>query len=274
MRNQNLKLKILNFELWFLIFSFQLLVIFALCGCAVVDFLTPEGLTSYEQLSAVYYRTELKQSSAADVLADIHMVEYDQVPMLISQSKSIIAAVGQSKKGYKTWFNMVAFDEGTPKRDEDHAGSTEYELKAKRKYFFVTDEKPKILFVEPRENLSFDCQMVLEGEVLDKPYANENAKRIATLRRASENVHKDMGEVSKDNKSLAVSGMLINQALETILVKLDSSPVLASELADESGIEFNHISFDKGRIRMVVAGDVVTVKMKLGSLVSKFEEEQ
>ena len=38
MQNQNLKLKILNFELWFLIFSFQLLVIFGLCGCAVVEY--------------------------------------------------------------------------------------------------------------------------------------------------------------------------------------------------------------------------------------------
>jgi hypothetical protein len=55
--------------------------------------------------------------------------------MLISQSKSIIAAVGQSKKGYKTWFDMVAFDES--------------ELTARRKYVYIADERPKQLFVEP-----------------------------------------------------------------------------------------------------------------------------
>ena len=274
MQNQDLKLKILNFELWFLVFSLQLLVIFAFCGCGVVEFLTPEGPPSYEQLSASYYQTELKKSSAADVLAGIRMAEYDQDMELISQSKSIIASVGQKKKGYKTWLSMVAFDEGTPTRDEGYTGSTEYELKARRKYLFVVDEKPKILFVEPRENLSFDCEMVLEAEVLDEPYANENAKRIAILRQVLENVRKDIDEVGPDNETLAVSGMLINQALEAVLVKLDNSPVLASELADKSGVQFDHISFDKGKIRMVVADDIVTVKMRLGSLVSKFEEEE
>ena len=274
MQKQNLKLEISNFEPWFLIFSFQLLVIFALGGCAVVDFLTPEGPPSYEQLSKSYYQTELKESSAADVLAGIRMVEYDQNMELISQSKSIIASVGQKKKGYKTWFNMVAFDEGTLTRDEGYTGSTEYELKARRKYLFVVDEKPKILFVEPRENLSFDCEMVLEAEVLDEPYASENAKRIAILRQVLENVRRDVDEVGQDNKTLAVSGMLINQALEVVLVKLDSSPVLASKLADEGGLEFSHISFDKGKIRMTVADDIVTVKIRLGSLVGKFEQEQ
>jgi hypothetical protein len=30
-------------------------------------------------------------------------------------------------------------------------------------------------------------------------------------------------------------------------------------------VEFEHTSFDKGKIEMLVAGDIVTVKIKLGS---------
>jgi len=250
MQNQNLKFKILNYRLWFLVFSFQL-VILLLCGCVVMDaveFLTPEGPPSYEQISESYYRTKLKTSSSADVLAMIHTPEYE----LLSQSKSVVASSGQKKKGYKTWLKMVAFDEN--------------KLTAQRKYLFIVDEKPKFLFVEPRAYLRFDCEMILESEVLDEPYANESARRIAILRQLLNNVRADIDELSSDNKMVDICGMLVNQALETVLVKLDSSPVLATQLSDQNGFEFEHTSFDKGKIRMVVDSDVVTVGLRLGSL--------
>ena len=252
MQNQSLKLKKLNFELWFLIFSFQLLVIFALSGCVsleVVGFLTPERLSFEKEVSESYYLTELKTSSSADVLAMIHIPEYE----LLSQSKSVVASLGQKKKGYKTWLKMVAFDEN--------------KLTAQRKYLFIVDERPKFLFVEPWEGLMFDCEMVLEREVLDEPYSNENARRIAILRQVSKNVREDIGELGSDNKMVDICGMLINQALETVLVELDSSPVLATGLDDPAGFKFEHTSFDKGKIRMVIVDDIVTVKMRLGSLV-------
>jgi len=227
-----------------------------LCGCGVWDWelFKPEESAYDEQISKSYYQTKLKISNAADVLAVIHRPEYE----LLSQSKSVIASAGQKKRGYKTWFNMVAFDEN--------------ELTAKRKYLFIVDERPDILFLEPKPNLSFDCEMVLDSNVLNRPYANENARRIAILRQSLENVRKDIDEVGQDNKMLATSGMLINQALETVLVELDRLPALASGLNRESGLEFNHINFDKGKIRMVVEGDVVTVKMRLGPLARKFEK--
>lgn len=224
MQRQNLKLKISNFKLWFLAFSIQLLVVFGLCGCAVVDLFTPEGPPSYEQVSQSYCRTKLKTSSSADVLAVIHLPEYE----LLSQSKSVVASLGQKKKGYKTWLNMVAFDEN--------------KLTAQRKYLFIVDEKPKALFVEPWASLRFDCEMVLEPEILDEPYSNENARRIATLRQVLKNARKDIDELGQDNKMIAVSGMLINQGLEAILVKLDSSPALATGLNTPAGVEFSHMT--------------------------------
>ncbi|MHC4890892.1 MAG: hypothetical protein ACYTEO_15665, partial [Planctomycetota bacterium] len=66
----------------------------------------------------------------------------------------------------------------------------------------------------------------------------------------------------------------INQALETVLVKLDSSPVLATKLSEPGGVDFSHINLGRGKIQMLVEDDIVTVKMRLGSLVKEFEKQQ
>ena len=226
-----------------------------LCGCGIWEWELsgPSGPPYDEEIAESYIQVELRMSDAADVLATIHRPEYE----LLSQSKSVIASLGQQKKGYETWFNMVAFDEN--------------ELTARRKYLFFVDERPDFLFLEAKEDLSFDCKMVLESEVLDKLYANENARQVAILKQVLENTRKDIDELDSDNKTIKISGMLINQAFETILVKLDKSPALAARLSDPAGIEFNHINFDKGKIQMVVEDDIVTVKMRLGSLVHTFE---
>lgn len=261
MQNQDKRLKTLNFELWLLVFSFQLLIIVGIYGCSVVEFVTPEGPPSGEQIAASYRQTKLRTSSSADVLATIYLPEYE----LLSQSESVIASAGQKKKGYKSWLNMVAFDED--------------ELTATRKYLFVVDEKPKTLLIGPRAYFSLDCEMVLESEVLDEPYANENARRIAVLRQVLENVRMDVGEVSSDNKTIVVCGAMTNQALETVLIKLDSSPALAVRISEPAGLGFEHTSFDKGKIRMVVTDtdNIVTLKVRLGSHVKKwkvsFEED-
>jgi hypothetical protein len=82
---------------------------------------------------------------------------------------------------------MVAFDEN--------------ELTAKRKYIFIVDDRRNLL-EEPRKDLSFDCEMVLDRSVIHAPYANESARRIAILRRVRKNADKDRAEVGSDNRML------------------------------------------------------------------------
>ena len=89
-----------------------------------------------------------------------------------------------------------------------------------------------------------------------------------------ENLRKDIDEVSSDNKTLAVCGMMINQSFETVLTKLDSSPAFAARLSEPAGLDFSHINLDKGKIGMKIEGDTVTVKMMLGSFVRYFEKHQ
>jgi hypothetical protein len=249
MQNQNLKFKPFFFGLCFLVFG--------LCGCAavrVVEYLKPEKPPYDEQLSQNYYQTQLKVSTAADVLTAIHMPEYE----LLSQSRSVIASSGEKKEGHKIWFNMVAFDENT--------------LTAKRKYFFLVDEKPKSFWVQPKRKLSFDSEMVMGAELFNEPYANDNARRIALLKKVLVNVRRDVGEVAPEHKNLNTCGMLINQTIETVLVKLDSSPVLATKLNPTEGLDFDHITFGPGTIWMGIAGDIVNVRIRIDSYVRTHDD--
>jgi len=225
-----------------------------LCGCSLVGYFRQEEPPYDEELAVSYHQTKLKESISAEVLGTIHRPEYE----LLSQSKSVVASVGEKKKGHKIWLNMVAFDENEPV--------------AKRKYFFVVDEKGKAFLFGPKRSLIFDSEMALEKEVLDKPYADENARRIAILRQALENVRGDISEVAKDNKTIAICGMLINQTLEIVLQKLNESPMQASKLSDADGFDFDHITLGKGSISMGIIEDIVNVEVQVGSLTWKFED--
>jgi hypothetical protein len=150
---------------------------------------------------------------------------------------------------------MVTFDEN--------------ELIAKRKYVFISDEKPKQLFVEPWEGVDFDCKIAIPKELLEQPYANENARRIAILKEVIKETRKDTQDIGADNKAIATGGMIVGQALDTLLAFLDESPTLAGRLSEPNGLEFEHPSYDKGRARMVSENDVATVALRLGSFAKK-----
>lgn len=269
MQNQNLKPKPLNFEVWFLVFSFPLLAILGLCGCSAI--MSPYVVSKQQELaydaglSDAYYKTKLKKSGAHNVLPIISKPEHE----MTSQSRSVVASSGQSEAGYKTWFSMVAFDK--------------IKLTAKRKYFFLENEKvkrlpggPKLLLTEPKQGLMFDCQMVMEKSVLDRPYTSDAERQILILRQVLKNLRKDIDEISQgagaggsDNKILVVSGLVMNQVFNTIFRTLDQTPALAATLSND-GVEFEHINFGNGKIRMMVTDDIVTVKLRLGVFTQVF----
>jgi len=119
--------------------------------------------------------------------------------------------------------------------------------------------------------------MVVQTEVLVQPYATEQARQIAILKQVAENLRRDIGELtgqtgkpSQGSQILSVSGMTVNQIFETVLLDLSTSAVPAQTLADKSGYQFNHINFDKGRIRLTLQEDIATVKIGLGAFESEF----
>jgi len=224
-------------------------------GCTTVRRFLPEGPPYNWELRTGYDQIILNVSSSSDVLNTIALPEYE----LLSTSQSVVACAGEKKHGHKSWLKMVAFDENT--------------LTAQRKYILIVDDTPGLMD-DPKKYLSFDCEMVLQSQVLAEPYANENARRIAVLRRVRENTLKDRTEIGPDNKLVNINAMLINQVLEAALVKLDNSPVLASRLPDLGGVEFSQLGFGKGRLQMVVEGDTVKIRLRMGSAAKDFEKPE
>ena len=243
-----------------------LLLGFLLAGCSAVS--SPAAahsrqLSEEQELSAPYDQITLKKSLTLDALPKIRRTQSEAGLLLaetetVSHSDRVVASLGQSQDDSRTWFNMVTFHE--------------YRLNVIRKYFFAVDDRAGSLRARSRRGLRFDCEMVLEKEVLGESYASENARRIAILRYVLAQMRKDIKELGDDvdvpdqyNKMLDVCGMLINQTFEMVLVKLDSSPVLAMRLSEAGGAEFDHINFNKGTVRMVVADDTVAVQIRFGS---------
>jgi len=116
---------------------------------------------------------------------------------------------------------------------------------------------------------------VMQTEVLAQPYATEQARQIAILKQVAENLRRDVDELtgragapSQGNQVVTISAMVVNQVFETVLLELSKSSVPAQELTD--GYQFNHINFDKGRIRLTLQDDIATVKIGLGAFASEF----
>ena len=285
MRSQDLELRVLrrpvkgeyiHFALWILAVGFHLLAVVGLGGCSGVSPLAGAQWQSpsyQEELSAPYDQAELRKSLTLDVLPKIQRLE-DGLGSglagteLLSHSESIVASLGQSKDSYETWFNMVTFHE--------------YRQNVIRKYFFfVADDKPGTLQIGPSRALRFDCEMLLEKEALEELPTVEKARRIAILRHALNNLHKDINELGadvdapgQDSRMLDICSMLINQAFEMVLLEVQASPALAMKLSQPGGVDFDHMSFDKGKVKMLVENDVVTVKIRLGALVHTIENER
>lgn len=239
-----------------------------LAGCSAV--FSPakalgRQLSGQKELSMPYEQIALKKSLTLDAIPKIRRSQSQSGSLLVenetvSHSDRVVASLGQSGDGYCTWFNMVRFHE--------------YRLNVIRKYFFAVVDRTGGLTRLTGRGLRFDCEMVLDKEVLDKSYTSANTRRIAILRCVLDSTHRDIKELGDDvdipdqyNKKLDVCGMLINQTLELILVKLDSSPVLATKLNSGDGVDFDHINFGKGRIRMIVKDDTVSMAMRFGALV-------
>lgn len=212
--------------------------------------------SDYSEIFERYYLTMLNVSDSSSVMSAIRD---DKEAELVSQSESVVASWGQ-KQGMKIlWFNAVAFDED--------------ELTAVRKYGFVTDEKArgfKLLNIDVLK-LRFDAELIIGSDVFEAPYANNNARKVAVLREVVKRFAGDLSQITGDSQVLNTSLLMVQQVLGRILYQLDHSPGLAARLEEMSGMKFEHMNFGEGRIRMLIEGNIVKVKVKVGSVVDNFE---
>ena len=244
-------------------------LLFAIClsGCGALGYLPPERLP-YAKLAFPYANTQLKTGATLDVLNLARAPEYQfergvADELLLTQSDTAVAFSGRSKDRRKSWLTMVVFDE--------------YRLTAKRKYFFLVDERaetvptqPGRYLVPPRKGLVFDSQFVVDPEILTTPYATQEAQKIAMIRWLAEQFQKDVTALiggsdspARGSALIPISGMMMRQTFTGLLVELNKSPGLAQNLADARGMEFPHISMDKGRARLLVQDDLATLTLRV-----------
>ena len=241
---------------------FALLSLCCICGCSLTNlqaWIQPKDHLYDKELSATYDQTKIEKSLTLDVLPRIGQSKNE----LLSQSDSVVASLGRSKAGYKSWFTIVTFHE--------------YELSVIRKYFFIVDEK-----VEKRLTkglgFRFDCEMLLDKEEIDKIRNTKELQQIAVLKRMRDNLSSDVAELAggtdtpRSAGGLDVNVLLIKQVFETILRGLDRSPVLATRISDPNGLGFDHINFGEGKVRVWAEGNVAAVKIRIGALLPTFHE--
>lgn len=240
-------------------------LVMSLAGCASIHRYIPAGPLPYEQLSAGYYQVNLQRSSALEVIRSMQAQQGSLDPRhveteLFSQSDSMSALSGRSKDRDKSWFTLCVFDQS--------------DVKVRRKYFFYMDESafrtptpPKRCLIPPRGTLVFDTALVVSDE-LESPHASDTARNIAVFRYIRDKLREDCAVTHSrqslaNNEIVAVSGMLINQVLGSAQVKLDQSPSLASDLAGK-GMYFDHISLNRGRVRLKIQGKVALMRIEVG----------
>lgn len=213
--------------------------VLVLTGCS-------DPLDRYDPTFQRYNFTELKVNSSADVLSWI------QDPNeLLSQSESVVVSWGQGGPKDRThYFNMVAFDEE--------------ELYAVRKYGFIHEETHWGWNRTPDPALRFDAELVMDAEVLEAPYANNNEKYIEILKAVREQFQLDAQEIVHDSDVFRNSTMMVNRALNRILYELDHTPAYAVYLPQLRGMGFDHPILGKSRVRMLIEDDRVKIKIKCG----------
>lgn len=242
------------------LFMAALLSASVLCGCGTE--------LPHAKLAIPYAATQLGRSTSLEVLNvardPAYQFDPDQVEqVLLTQSDTVIGYSGRSDNTRKTWLNMIAFDE--------------YRMTARRKYFFCIDERveqapdgSKRLRVPPRRGILFDAQFIIDPEVLTTPYATEESLRAAILQWLAGQFARDVTALVGDPKdpaqgseAILLSGAMVNQVFQGVLVQLDKSPGLARNLSDERGIPFPHMSLDEGRIRLQTQNDLAVVKVRV-----------
>lgn len=205
-------------------------------------------LDVYEDVFDRYYATTLTVSSSADVLATL---QQDPEAELLSQSESIVAAWGSKGPKARThWFNMVAFDEEA--------------MTAVRKYGFILEETAHGMNRTPKPGLRFDAEMIVDGAILDAPYANSNERQIAVLKAAQDAFKLDAAELTFDSRVLHNSAMMVQQAINNALYKLNQSPAYAAHLSRPEGMDFVHMTLGESYMRLLIEGQTVKLKIKAG----------
>jgi hypothetical protein len=239
----------------------------SVCGCSWHKPFVPPGTLPYQDIAATYHSASIKQSSTLDVLRTMQTQQGLLNPKhvgreLINQSDTLVASSGQSKDKRKNWFTLFSFDEQS--------------MTANRKYFMCLDEntlvtpsEPQKSLYFPRKTLVFNSQLVVT-DLVNQDFSSEQARDIALLESIARNLRSDITtfdastRTSENGNHIITSiGLYMNTVFQQALRELNRSPYLANDLGHQ-GMIFDHMTLNKGRIQMILQGDVLVSRVEMG----------
>jgi hypothetical protein len=236
----------------FLASAVLLFVCTTLTGCGwAVRGLTPPERPNATELLATFDGTSLNQSTAGDVLSN---VPYPTL-QFVMQGQNTVGISGPKPTRNRTWLTVVSFGES---------------LAASGKYFSLINDKPQAFMYSRLLRARFDAEKIVTPEVLTKNYPDEESKNIAVLRDILDGFDAAAREVKLSDPRARSSSMAAHRLLNEILVRLKTAPIEASLLADLKGMPFDDATMGKGRLRMVIEGDIVKLKVIVGSVSADF----
>lgn len=235
-------------------------------GCQL-EYLS-ERESSQSELTGAYDRAILKQSGSLEVLITLEaqsgaLGADGRSAGQLRRGHNVIAHSGESRNGSERWFTLFVFDEGSQT--------------ISRKYRFHLDEKSGFgARGGPFELSTTGGSLVFEGSlVLAHDFGGQGRpaydRDIATFRYIASRLHFDCKKLAGSESAarsretiVTVLGLLMNQVFRAALLELEASPHLASALATEEGMAFEHLTLDHGRAHLRVNGDVAEVRLEVG----------
>ena len=200
----------------------------------------------------------LNEATSTQILPTIKDDDLDEY---VSQSESVIAAWATKSDDAVAWINLIAFGED--------------DLTATRKYAVLIDEDSpgwQIFILQGSKNLRFEAQVTVDQQLLDEPYSKMSEKIIAIIQEFKSLVNDDFAQVQDQSATIMSERLLLNQVLTQIIAQAEKSTSITQRITEVQGMKFDHSNFGTGRIRMMIEGNIVRIKIKLGDWAKNFEK--
>jgi hypothetical protein len=234
----------------------SLLVMLSLSsGCAWIQrgSSPPESPTALDLLGE-FKATELEKSTSGDVLS---VVAFPGIEV-VSSSQNAVSITGPQDLADRTWATLVSFGDDT--------------LTANGKYFVYVNDKPRGFFHHKVTNARLDVEKIITPEVLTANYPNPEEMRIAVIRDALKGFTATASSVKTQDRRLRSCAMVATQLFEGRITEYKASPSSIGPIDSLTGLAFDTPELGKGRIKMVVNGNVVKLKMVCGPVTSDFSQ--
>jgi hypothetical protein len=214
----------------------------------------PESPTAL-QLLATFKATELGTSTSGDVLSSMSDLSFPGIEV-ISTSQNAVSISGPQDLADRTWMTLISFGDDT--------------LTANGKYFFYINDKPRGFFHHKVTNARMDVEKVITPEVLTANYADEEQMHLAIIRDVLKGFTAASGSVKTQDRRVRSCAMAATELLGERITEYKASGASMGPITGLTGLAFDTPELGSGRIKMVISGNIVKLKMVCGPVASDF----